>query len=137
VSRYYNIQPMKERDATTLVVKTVTLLWFLALLITLAACTKPSEIQHQSSAQAAQYELLSFIEDGVTTRAQVLEKLGTPSAKFEGDRILTYRIKVDEDGAAPVLAPWVPNMLSLVLVFDGNALLERHSLVENEIGRDQ
>lgn len=52
-----------------------------------------------------------------TTRAEVLEKLGTPSAEFEGQRILTYRIKVDEESAKPVRTPGKPGMFSLVLVF--------------------
>ena len=128
---------MEERHAITLFVKTATLLWFLAFLTTPAACTKPREIQHEPSEQAAQYELLLFIEDGVTTRAEVLDKLGTPSAQFERHRILTYRIKADEEGATPVLASWAPGMLSLVLVFDDNELLERYSLIENQIRREQ
>ena len=37
-------------------------------------------------------DLLGFLVKGRTTRSQVLTTLGQPAARFEGDRILTYRI---------------------------------------------
>ena len=85
-------------------------------------------------------DLLAFIRDGVTTREEALVRLGTPSAQFEGQRILTYQIRMDESREAhvvwprrselyPALTQLDPGIHSLVLVFEADGLLERHSLV--------
>ena len=81
---------------------------------------------------------LPFVQDGVTTREQVLLKLGSPTAVFEGDRILTYRVaRAGPDGVSviqrehlsdPAGQNWTNAEFSLVLVFRG-PLLEKHSLV--------
>ncbi len=84
---------------------------------------------------------LAFLEDGRTTREAVLLRLGTPSAHFEGDRILTYGVWKSSAGG------WIRRGRSpapsrkglhlgfqqptddLVLVFDPTGILMRHSLV--------
>lgn len=84
---------------------------------------------------------LAFLEDGRTTREAVLLRLGTPSAHFEGDRILTYGVWKSSAGG------WIRRGRSpapsrkglhfgfqqptddLVLVFDPTGVLMRHSLV--------
>lgn len=50
----------------------------------LAACATPIP--------GASHDLLTFLQVGKTTREEVLLKLGQPSASFEHERILTYRI---------------------------------------------
>ncbi|RMF94589.1 MAG: hypothetical protein D6727_12500 [Gammaproteobacteria bacterium] len=90
--------------------------------------------------QVIRADLLSFLQDGVTTREQVLLKLGSPSMQFEQQRILTYQIRIDSDGIAhvfwprrselnPVLTHWEPEIYSLVLVFGADGVLEKHALV--------
>ena len=75
-------------------------------------------------------DLLSFIRDGATTREEVLLKLGTPSAEFEGQRILTYEIRIDKKGEAHLIPPLRYRLYhNLVLVFGPDAVLEKHSLV--------
>ncbi len=83
------------------------------------------------------------IQDGKTTRQQVVLKFGTPAAEFEQGRILTYRLEQDDAGKlwpctrdlAPIdpnlahRAPWSANAYSLVLVFNGKNILSEHSLV--------
>ena len=47
-------------------------------------------------------DLLGFLVAGRTTRSQVLMTLGQPSARFEGDRILTYRIGYWPDASSRI-----------------------------------
>lgn len=76
-------------------------------------------------------QLLSFLQDGVTTREEIYLRLAEPSATFEGGRILTYRL--DEDGSGYVLSKRVgrgfTGKYSLVLAIDEKGVLRRHSLV--------
>jgi hypothetical protein len=84
-------------------------------------------------------ELLAFIQDRVTTREEVVLRLGIPSAQFEGEKILTYQLHVDQDGKWHLVAPqisgttgfreWRQGTCSLVLVFGGDGVLRKHSLV--------
>jgi hypothetical protein len=111
----------------------------LILLALLASCATP-KVQPLPAEQVIRSDLLSFIRDGATTREEVLLKLGRPSAEFEGQRILTYQIRIDKEGTAHVFWPrrseqnavllgWDTDIHSLVLVFGRSGVLERHSLV--------
>ena len=76
-------------------------------------------------------QLLDFLNDGKTTREEVLLHLAEPSATFEGGRIVTFRI--DEDAGGYVIRGakghgW-SEKFSLVLSFDEHGVLRRHSLV--------
>lgn len=84
---------------------------------------------------------LPFVNDGSTTKQDALLKLGLPAAHFEGERILVYRLILDEkDGLVPVsryadpqdprIAQWPLGHYNLVLVFDDNHVLKRHSLLK-------
>ena len=78
--------------------------------------------------------LLDFLHDGQTTKEAVFLKLGQPSAAFESGHILTYRLGQErkrgyflrEAGATN----WLELKYSLVLVFNAQGVLQRHSLVE-------
>jgi hypothetical protein len=78
--------------------------------------------------------LLDFLKDGATSKETVVLQLGQPSAQFESGRIFTYRLGLEpergyflrEAGATN----WAELKFSLVLVFDGQDILQRHSLVE-------
>jgi len=83
---------------------------------------------------------LSYLEDGRTTKEDVLLRLGLPSAQFEGERILTYRMMLSKeeglvvvsrelDARDPWLSQWAKAEYSLVLVFDEQHILRRHSLL--------
>lgn len=85
-----------------------------------------------TSRQPGDTALLAFLSAGQTTRAEVLQRLGQPSARFENDAILTYRIGGDADQGFYVRdAPgtWYKTNYSLVLVFGDGGYLERHTLV--------
>jgi outer membrane protein assembly factor BamE (lipoprotein component of BamABCDE complex) len=88
--------------------------------------------------QRLQQGLLAFLADGRTTREEVLLKLGTPLATFEGDRLWTYDFSWHPDGewrrvGVTVQSPWHygfrPGACSLVLVFNAQGVVVRHSLV--------
>jgi len=84
---------------------------------------------------------LSYLEVGKTTKEEVLIKLGIPSAQFEGERILTYRMMSDKeqgvlivarelDDKDPRLSKWSKAIYSLVLIFDEQGILEKKSLIK-------
>ena len=82
----------------------------------------------------ASHDLLKFLQVGQTTRQEVLLKLGQPSASFEQERILTYRIGEDAKQGYYLIIPnakmqWQGVHYSLVLVFDSSGVLQRHNLV--------
>lgn len=100
-----------------------TKLWLLAsLFLVILGC---------ASNPVGNKQLLSFLQDGVTTREEIYLRLAEPNATFEGGRILTYRL--DEDGSGYVLQKRVgrgfTGKYSLVLAIDEQGILRRHSLV--------
>jgi hypothetical protein len=92
-------------------------------------------------------DLLEFLTDSKTTREDVLLNLGTPSGKFEQEKILTYQLGFDPRNKGYILVNrsagyspagdnrmvrpfWFGVRYSLTLVFDEQGVLRRHSLVE-------
>lgn len=80
-------------------------------------------------------DLLAAVVPG-TSREAMLLKMGTPSASFEGGRIITYRIGEIVEGDSPGYfiidrRVWEGDgkRFSLVLVFDEKGNLVKHSLV--------
>ena len=76
--------------------------------------------------------LLEFIDEGQTSRTDVILKLGEPSASLESGRILTYRIGGDaQEGyfIRETKSSWSNTNYSLVFVFDAQGILQSHSLV--------
>ena len=76
--------------------------------------------------------LLEFINDGQTSRTDVILKLGEPSASLESGRILTYRIGGDAQKGYFIRETknsWSDTNYSLVFVFDAQGILQSHSLV--------
>lgn len=91
--------------------------------------------------ESIQQKWLPFIEDGKTTKEEVLLKLGIPSGQFEGERILVYKMSFVEKEGFKVVSRYI-NMYSnpifhgreiseyhLVLVFDKKNVLQRHRLL--------
>jgi hypothetical protein len=94
--------------------------------------------------QVAQGEVeqkwLAYFKDGNTTKEEVLLRLGLPAAQFEGERILTYRLRLTDaeglvvvprkpDWMHPQVSSWTRAQYSLVLVFDEKHVLQRHALL--------
>jgi len=83
--------------------------------------------------QAADKALLDFLEIGKTSKETVMLKLGQPSATFEEGQILTYRVAREKGGGYYLLdraVGWAEIKFSLVLIFDNENVLRKHSLVE-------
>jgi hypothetical protein len=107
-------------------------LWSLATLVAvllfLTGCATPIV--------GAKKDLLEFLRPGHTTREEVLTTLGQPSGAFEQEKILTYRLGHDEKQGYYIIGPkqqlmsWESVRYSLVLVFDSNGMLRKHSLVD-------
>ena len=110
-------------------------LLFLGLALGLA-CVSPAAMQEK--ARTFEAGLLGPLQDGQTTRQELLLRLGTPSSAFEGGRILTYDFVTDPNGewrraGSGHASDWLhphPRSLSLVLVFGADDRLVRHSLVK-------
>lgn len=88
-----------------------------------------------------QAELLHFLTDGQTTRQEVIVALGQPSARFEKEKVFTYRLGCEPktrgyyvvEREAPNEAGWSTwrqAQYSLVVVFDDIGVLRKHSLVK-------
>ena len=112
--------------------KAIHALWIsVAILAGLTGCvtSAPSGISPDPG-------LLSFLMDGTTQRSEVLSRLGEPSALFEQDHIITYRISGDpkrgywiRERVPQSTVGWTGVHHSLVLVFNETGVLQRHSLV--------
>lgn len=92
------------------------------LLLLLGACAEP----------LGQANLLSFIEDGKTTREQAYLNLGEPAALYEAGRIVCFRLGRDAGGDFVIGkgTGFTGVKTSLVMVFDEAGILSRHSLVQ-------
>ena len=117
----------------------LTAVLFLTILFLTVGCATP---QIKSVEKADFSGQLQFIKNGITTREEVLLRLGEPSGRFESDRILTYMLTIDGNGKLRVLPrqlavsrvdPRVydlnPMVCSLVLVFQKENTLEKSELI--------
>jgi outer membrane protein assembly factor BamE (lipoprotein component of BamABCDE complex) len=77
-----------------------------------------------SKSVSSESRKLAFLQDGKTTKEDVLLQFGIPSSQFEGERILTYWLKLDESEDIE------SGRYSLVLVFDDRQILEKHSMIK-------
>ena len=120
--------------------KIVTIVHLLpAMLIILTIGCATPRIQPSDPQLLYRSDLLSFLKNGATTREEVVLKLGIPSAQIEGEKILMYQLRADKEGRWHLIAPgwntyaalrtWSEGTCSLVLVFEENGLLQKHSLV--------
>jgi hypothetical protein len=110
---------------------------FLIILL-LSGC---AETRLQTVDDATLQQQLALLEDGKTTKEDILLKFGIPSAHFEGERILTYRLRynqkesrfevisVEVDRRDPRFAEWMQTEYNLVLVFDEKHILQKHSML--------
>jgi hypothetical protein len=98
--------------------------WFVALSLLVACSGAPLR---------GRPELLDFLVDGSTTRAEAIGRLGPPFRRLQDDSICTYRLSHDEAGRFVSFGQgetsWTDLDASLVLVFDESGSLRRHSIV--------
>lgn len=101
----------------------------LQLAATLASCaTAPPP-----PPAVGRHDLLDFLQDGRTTRADVYMKLGPPGREFERGRITTWRLHRDAGGYYLVSSAgmgWRGGRYELVIEFGEDSVAQRHSLIE-------
>jgi len=116
--------------------KIMTLAAYLLLPLLVGCATSP--LAEKTAEKSAEKTFLESLEDGKTSKQMVILKLGQPSATFEGERILTYRIGKDDYGFFVLdrltgefvrNVSWTGTKFSLVLIFDENNVLQKHSMV--------
>jgi hypothetical protein len=78
------------------------------------------------SSTIGKYE--GFIQDGTTTKQEVLDRLGPARSEYESGRILIYHVYLQDDGRMTLDKKGTCH--ACVLVFDADNVLERHSLVK-------
>ncbi|HDR13976.1 MAG TPA: hypothetical protein ENN79_00535 [Desulfobacteraceae bacterium] len=113
----------------------------LCLMMLATGCATP-KVQQSDPHLLLKTGLLSFLQEGVTTREETVLNLGFPSMQMEGERILMYQLRADSDGkwyltspqwdAGTGLRSWKEGTSSLVLVFGKDGVLNRCSLVTTQ-----
>ena len=110
---------------------------FLILLL-LSGC---AETRLQTVDDSILQQQLALLEDGKTTKQDILLKFGIPSSQFEGEKILTYRLRFNQkenrfevvsrevDRRDPRFTEWMQTEYNLVLVFDEKHILQKHSML--------
>ncbi len=110
---------------------------FLILLL-LSGC---AETKLHTVDDSMMQQQLAPLEDGKTTKQDILLKFGIPSSQFEGERIFTYRLRFNTnenrfevisrevDRRDPRFAEWMQTEYNLVLVFDEKHILQKHSML--------
>jgi len=73
-----------------------------------------------------QQKWLPFLEDGKTTKEEVESKLGVPFYEYKDGRIWAHTMLITEEGS---LERNASGHYHLVLVFDENNILRKHSLL--------
>ena len=128
----------RSRSPACLITVAVTLCCLL-----MAGCATPRFFQADSNLLAKSG--YNFIQDGVSSRDELQARLGVPVYEFEQKRILIYRCQklgegfvVLSDTQPEVESPFRkrakgrPDLGSMVLVFDANGILQKHSLVMSQ-----
>ena len=106
-----------------------------SLLLLVAAFGCHGHRYHAVEPERIEPYLSECLQDGQTTRDEILAMLGAPSGRFEDGRVLTYRLDSNHEVVSPAADPgsrlslWEAGRYSLVLIFDDGATLERHRLI--------
>jgi len=76
-------------------------------------------------------DFLKVLDEQGATESEVTAALGQPFARYDGDRVLAYRLNADKHGyyIAERKDGWTGVKYDLVLEFD-NGALARHRLIE-------
>ena len=111
---------------------------FLVCLAAMAGCSQGG-LTGPVDAEQEGLQLPLSLEPGKTKKEDVLLAFGPPSAKFEGERILSYRLRRSgdkliivppiQDPGEPAYSTWANADHNLMLVFDGEQVLRRSSLL--------
>jgi hypothetical protein len=104
---------------------------FMIAVVLAAGCASVPKPPHDGRAVSFDSIIL-----GATSRSEVIEQLGQPSARFEQGGILTYRLAHKPEYTSHYVIPrypmggWSRVKYSLVLTFDSEGLLDQRSFVK-------
>jgi hypothetical protein len=96
-----------------------------AAFLLLAVLLSLGSVERAGAADETQLADISFLEDGKTTKEEVILRLGIPDGQYQGERILTYLLVLDNNSGRGLKS----GRYSLVLVFDSGQILKKHALV--------
>ncbi|OPY86345.1 MAG: hypothetical protein A4E72_01686 [Syntrophus sp. PtaU1.Bin208] len=76
-----------------------------------------------------------FLHDGKTTKQEIIDRLGQANSIYENGKILIYYLWMERDGRMMLQDSKHKEIIDapkyqLILVFNDNNFLEKHSLVE-------
>jgi hypothetical protein len=108
------------------------------LLLLLAGCAQ-GRLTGPIDPDQAGLQLPLRLEPGKTKREDILLAMGPPSAKFEGERIFSYRLQREGEKLAvvppipdryqPEYSTWANASHNVILVFDAASVLSKVSLL--------
>ena len=122
----------------------ITFLKFFCCLTTVCTIVVLTSCTRAPKTQLIEEETLSakmpFIRDGITSRQEILNRLGEPVSSFENGRIQIYWMEEVIGGhlrdirrrsmpKTPDGVGWEMGLHNLVLVYNSDNVLEKHSLV--------
>jgi hypothetical protein len=109
------------------------LAWMLICLAFLAACGPPQTVTVLEGPTGK--SAFQFLRDGETRKTEILGRLGEPENRYEGERIYTYPVELDNNRRWHVGNGRYSHNgeFRLVLVFGSDNVLRRHSLVATSI----
>jgi len=137
--RYDGCEIRRSEGRTIMRTRTVP---FLIAAIMIAGCSTVTQLEPQLVS-----EMLPFIRDGKTSKEEIPSRLGVPDHRYEGGKILTYKMcedispegllrlsntrPTDEKGEVILgaLNCSPEHTENLILLFGPDDLVERHSLV--------
>jgi hypothetical protein len=102
--------------------------WGLAGLVLVALMGCLSIVKPMGDETASQW--IPFIRDGTTTLEEVRNRMGEPSDTYEDGRVLIYWMCEEGKRLRSGKDCKTGHTFNLVLVFEADGVLERHSLVE-------
>ncbi len=105
----------------------LTIRYILLIFVSLAIPCGCYTVKKLEPSSTSKYE--GFIHDGKTTKQEIIGRFGLASSLYENERILIYHVYLKEDGQITIKG--VGTCHALVVVFNENNVLEKHSFVKD------
>lgn len=108
-------------------------IFFIALAIFSALLANSCVLSEVRPAGQERTQEIKFIRDGITTKREILNRLGTPREEFEEGQMFIYMMCRNPANklslSSDCLGGFGCDVYNLVLHFDIHAILKRHSLI--------
>jgi hypothetical protein len=107
------------------------------VIIFLTGCSpqKVSSVDLNADMEESKFKIINFLKNHQTTREEIFQRLGEPKCLYESSRIITYCLNEWGDGTLFIHRGacedmWAACQWDLVLIFDNDSYLKKHSLVK-------